>query len=308
MIRRWRKKRANRPDPNILIPPEGVPLHMRVAGVGVRMGAQIIDVLLTVAAMIAVLVLFAVIGSISFSTFGAIAAFLFFFIRIPYYVLSELAWNGQTIGKRMTSIRVVAHDGGSLSPHALVARNLMKEAEVFLPGTLVFALSTSEPVTSLIAAVWIIAALAVPLMNPRRRRLGDMIAGTYVIHLPVAVLAKDMAVPTATNEQTESTFVFLNHQLDHYGAYELQTLETLLRAQERPLISKSDGQRREATLADVVSKIRMKIGYSDKVEPGHTLTFLNAFYKAQRAHLEQRQMFGDRRVDKFHGEETTEKR
>ena len=300
MIRRWRNRRADRTDPNILIPPEGVPLHMPVAGVGVRIGAQILDVVLTLVAMLAIILLVAVTGAASFSTISALSAFLFFFIRIPYYVLSELVWNGQTIGKRLTSIKVVSNDGGPLTAHALVTRNLMKEAEVFLPGTLVFALSAEEPMTSLIAGLWVIAALAVPLLNPRRRRLGDMIAGTYVIHLPVPILTKDMAKPAVVSNARDEAFSFLPHQLDHYGAYELQTLETLLRAQERRPLSPADGKKRAATLTEIVSKIRTKIGYADKVDDKDALRFLQAFYNDQRAHLEQRQLFGDKRADKFH--------
>ena len=34
-------------DPDILMPPEGVPLRFPVAGVGVRIGAQIADILIT---------------------------------------------------------------------------------------------------------------------------------------------------------------------------------------------------------------------------------------------------------------------
>ncbi len=303
MIGRFRTDQANRPDPNQLVPPEGVPLKMKVAGVGVRIGAQIIDLLLTMLALIAVVILLAVTDVVSGSTLGALAALMFFFIRIPYYVLSELAWNGQTLGKRLTSLKVVSNDGGSLTPHALVARNLMKEAEIFLPGTLIFTLSAEEPVSSLIALIWIAAALAVPLFNRRRRRLGDMIAGTYVIHLPQPTLFKDMAKAANLAAVDGTDFVFLAHNLDHYGTYELQTLENLLRAQEHPPLSATDGKNRAATLSEVVSKIRAKIGYANNVGPENHVKFLHAFYNAQRAHLEQRQLFGDRRKDKFHADE-----
>ncbi len=297
MKRRWRKKRTDGPSPDQLIPPEGVPLNLKVAGVGVRMGAQLADILITGVAWIAVLIFIGMLEIVSPETFAAFAILSFFFIRIPYYALSELAWNGQTLGKRFASIKVVANNGGSLTPHSLVARNLMKEAEVFLPGTLIFSLSTTEPVQSLIAAAWIAATLAVPLMNPRRRRLGDMIAGTYVVHLPVPVLFKDMA---QSEPASEDTFVFLAHQLDHYGAFELQTLEDLLRAQSRAPTTATDAKNRDATIATIVAKIRAKIEYAEAISPKDNLNFLQAFYNAQRAHLEQRQLFGDRRADKHH--------
>jgi len=235
-------------------------------------------------------------------TLFAISAMLFFVIRIPYYVLSELAWNGQTIGKRMMKIKVVSSDGLSLSAHSLVVRNLMKEAEVFLPATLLLTLDAASLWSSLIALGWIFGTLLVPLLNKRRQRLGDMIAGTYVIDLPTPILLSDLAqsVPTPAKEK----FTFLSHQLDHYGALELQTLEDLLRAQENRPAMQTNIQK-NATLDSVIGKIRNKIGYADAVQPVDRVAFLRAFYNAQRAHLEQKQLFGERRQDKFHADQTT---
>src|SRR3546814_12824423 len=65
----------------------------------------------------------------------AVGALLFFAIRTPYYVASELLWNGQTLGKRMHGLRVVAVDGRGLTPPAVVGPNLRKEAAVFVPRT-----------------------------------------------------------------------------------------------------------------------------------------------------------------------------
>lgn len=283
----------------ILVPPEGVPLQFKVAGLGVRMAAQIADILITGIAVVAIIVLF--ISAFSFSAIpylGALISALFFFIRIPYYVLTELAWNGQTLGKRLMKIKAVSNDGGPLTTNALVTRNLMKEAEIFLPGTLLFALNAELPVYSFMALTWIIGVVAVPMLNKRRRRLGDMVAGTYVIHLPEPVLLPDLAkdAPKATREQ--DTFRFLSHHLDHYGAYELQTLEGMLRT--GPSTSPAEHTNRSETIKAVVQNIRKKIDYADAVPPEKSREFLMAFYNAQRAHLEQRQLFGDRRADKFH--------
>lgn len=300
-LRRKPKKPA--PNPNVLLPPEGVPLHLEVAGIGARFGAQITDILLTVIGAAALVILLAVMNLTSPQTLFAISAMLFFIIRIPYYVLTELAWNGQTIGKRMMKIKVVSRDGLSLGAHAIVVRNLMKEAEVFLPATLVLTIDAASPIWSLIALAWIVGTLTVPLTNKWRQRLGDMVAGTYVVDLPTPILLKDLAqsVPLPVKEK----FVFLSHQLDHYGTLELQTLEDLLRAQEnRPAMHTNE--RNNATLESVIAKIRNKIGFADKVDPQDRVAFLRAFYNAQRAHLEQKQLFGERRQDKFHADQTTD--
>lgn len=301
-----RKKKAKKVDTrNILIPPEGVPLDFEVAGVGVRIGAQIIDILITTVGALAFIFFLAFLSLTSVETLFGLFMLLFFFIRIPYYVISELAWNGQTLGKRFLKIKVVSNDGGPLTTHALVVRNLMKEAEVFLPGTLLFTLDANTPIATLLALSWITACLAVPLFNKRRRRLGDLIAGTYAIHLPVPVLLKDLAQEQPVTAKDDDAFAFLSHHLDHYGAFELQTLEGMLRVQGDS-VSPAMHTKHEATRGTVVQKIRNKIGYADAVPPHREHDFLMAFYNAQRAHLEQKQLFGEKRENKHHAKPVVE--
>lgn len=297
-MRFW-PRRKPRPPPEVILPPEGVPLTLRIAGVGVRMTAQIADLMITLTASGCALVLLALLQLTQPQTLIAIGSLLFFLTRVPYYILTELAWNGQTLGKRLMKIKVVSHDGGSLGTHAIVLRNLMKEAEVFLPGTLLLALDQNSPVLSLIAFGWVVMAFLIPLLNPHRQRLGDLLAGTHVIHMPQPVLLKDLARDTPPPRAEGRGFVFLAHQLDHYGAFELQTLEGLLRAGEQQMSPEGYVAHRD-TLAQIIGKIRRKIGYADPVPPEDHAAFLSAFYTAQRAHLEQRQLFGDRRADKHH--------
>ncbi|MBY6068986.1 RDD family protein [Leisingera aquaemixtae] len=296
---RWRKNSRATPPAGELVPPEGVPLKLEVAGLGVRLAAQITDVILTLVAAVCLLILVASLGFSAPETLMAIGSLMFFIIRVPYYVLAELAWNGQTVGKRLMKIKVISHDGKSLSTHALVLRNLMKEAEIFLPATLLLTLDAATPLASGLALGWIAAGLMVPLCNRYRQRLGDLMAGTHVIHQPVPVLLQDLAGNPAPRTSRKEGFVFLAHQLDHYGAFELQTLETLLRAQEASAERGRD-LKQGATIEAVVEKIRQKIGYANKVPAAQRLEFLRAFYNAQRAHLEQRQLFGEKRKDKHY--------
>ena len=298
-MRFWPRRKTPRPTPEVILPPEGVPLTLPIAGMGVRMTAQIADLLITLVAAGCILLMLALLRLTQPQTLVAIGSLLFFLTRVPYYVLTELAWNGQTLGKRLMKIKVVSHDGGSLGTHAIVLRNLMKEAEVFLPGTLVLTLDHSAPVFSLIAFGWVLVAFLIPLFNPHRQRLGDMMAGTHVIHIPQPVLLKDLAREAPPPRAEGRKIIFLAHQLDHYGAFELQTLEGLLRAGERQMTPDGHVRHRD-TLAEIIGKIRRKIGYADPVPPADHAAFLKAFYTAQRAHLEQRQLFGDRRADKHH--------
>ncbi|OYX26458.1 MAG: hypothetical protein B7Z10_03115 [Rhodobacterales bacterium 32-66-7] len=293
-----RSRRRDRPSPNTVMSPEGVPLTLRVAGIGVRLSAQVIDVAITMTAVICIVILLGLLNLTTPQTLYAIGAMAFFLIRIPYYIATELVWNGQTLGKRLLKIKVIGHDGRSLTTHAVVLRNLMKEAEVFLPGTLLFTLDATTPLLSLLSFGWIVMAFLIPLLNPHRQRLGDLLAGTHVIHLPVPVLLRDLVRETPTRG-VAGKFVFLAHQLDHYGAFELQTLEGLLRVDDRRMAPAAYGHHRK-TLGEIIERIRRKIGYADPVPPADHPAFLQAFYAAQRAHLEQRQLFGDRRADKHH--------
>ncbi|NSX53296.1 RDD family protein [Parasulfitobacter algicola] len=301
MTQKARTKRVVRKSNLRLIedfmPPEGVPITFETAGLGVRLGAQILDILITFLFVIAIVIMLAIVDLSRGETVMAVGSLLFFFIRIPYYILTELFWNGETLGKRMLKIKVVSADGRSLTPHAVVVRNLTKEAEVFLPIALMFTMPGMDGWGVLASLAWIGACLIGPFFSKKRQRLGDFIAGTYVIHKPVARLLPDLS--RATTVQHAERFAFMPHQMDHYGAYELQTLETLLQRDTSKTVTYETRRRNEETMDAIVTRIRRKIDYSDPIEKKDHRDFLKAFYAAQRAHLEQRQLFGDKRDDKY---------
>ncbi|MGH9888075.1 MAG: hypothetical protein ACREBE_21255, partial [bacterium] len=102
---------------------------------------------------------------------------------------------------------------------------------------------------------------------------------------PVPVATPSVAAPAGA-----ALHAFSDAQLSIYGIYELQILEGVLRG--RP----TDAAHREAVQA-VAEKVRAKIGYQGTAADDER--FLREFYVAQRAHLEQRMLFGQRREDKF---------
>ena len=281
-------------------PPEGVPLNFEVATLGMRFAAQLMDLLLTFLFALSIPLLLAIVGIASWELFATLLALLFFFIRAPYYILTEILWNGQTLGKRIAQIRVVSADGRTLAPYSVAARNLMKEVEVFYPGTMLFAIEYLSPGEYLLLLLWIGILLAVPLLNRKRQRMGDMIANTYVIHQPQAVLMPDIS--TRAPVETHEKFGFLAHQLDHYGAYELQTLERVLHV-DRAKFTHDAHRRHDRNMQAIAEKIIAKIEYTDRVLPADVPEFLEAFYLAQRRYLESRKLFGDAREDKFHHED-----
>ena len=124
-----------------LITPEGVDLRLKLANAGQRAGAFMIDFFL----LIAILVIFTIIlVSAGIGTIGAsgedgveLVTILwllgFFLLRNFYFIAFEVGRRSATLGKRWLGLRVVARDGGRLTADAVIARNLMREIEIFLP-------------------------------------------------------------------------------------------------------------------------------------------------------------------------------
>ncbi|UUL83955.1 RDD family protein [Sphingomonas qomolangmaensis] len=270
-----------------LVTPEGVTLQLKLAGSGARAGAFLIDALVMLAILIGTtLALFAFHAGLG-SAFGSLLLILwmlgFFALRNFYFILSESGARAATLGKRVMRLRVIARDGGRLTGGAIVARNLMREIEIFLP--LMFtAYSASQGIGDRWAGaaglLWAAIFLFFPAFNRDRLRAGDLIAGTWVIETQRRRIGTDLlaAAPIA------ATTPFSDAELDAYGQYELQKLEEVLRRDDRDSIT------------TVAAAIRRRIGRDDMPDDRQ---FLDAYYAAVRLHLERKLLFGQRKRDKF---------
>ncbi len=276
-----------------LITPEGVDLRVVLADGGQRLGAFMIDLLLMVAIWIAasLLVGFAakVVGKDSHELLGIVYTLGLFILRSFYFTGFEMTARAATPGKMRLGIRVAARNGGRLRAEMIFARNAMRELEFFLPVT-VMLMSIFAPLLPrvdggiiLAAVIWTGIFLLFPLFNRDRLRVGDLIAGTWVVQAPKHKLLADLSDDGA--EQLRG-FDFSQAQLSAYGVKELQVLEQVLRANDRP------------TLKAVAERIRKKIDWTaGPMERDRD--FLSAYYAALRARLENRLLFGHRRKDKF---------
>ena len=279
--------------------PEGVPLPFVVAGAGDRAFAFVLDALVllaaTVAAWLICLAVFVVLRGLALAL-GMVAAFA---LRNAYFTVCEANWSGRTLGKRAVGLRVIARDGGPLTAEAVLARNLMRELEIFMPLTVLLLgqrLAPDLPGWARGAAtVWLFAFALLPLASRQRLRCGDLAAGTLVVRAPRAVLLPDLAAAAAGAAVAWNAFnavnAFRQEQLDIYGIHELQVLEDLLRRS-------SEGTLGAGVLDDVAAKIRRKIGWPREDPPVAAETFLRAFYGAQRGRLEQKLLFGVRQERK----------
>jgi uncharacterized RDD family membrane protein YckC len=279
--------------------PEGVPLPVEIASFAERATAFMLDLVLWFGAslLLAFLALLFVGlvgllhgGETSRTILLGALFFLSFLARNFYFIQFELAWRGATPGKRAVGLRVIDRGGGPLRPAAIVARNLTREIEMFLPLNLLLSLKSAPGAavwTNLSLGLWLLLFTALPLFNRERMRAGDFIAGTLVVALPRRVLLADLA-------EVELGRRFTDRQLRAYGAFELQILEELLR---RP-----DGPETERIAREVCAKICRRIEWPSPVPDAEIRRFLGDFYAAQRAALERDQLFGRLRADKHEGE------
>lgn len=272
-------------------PPEGVPIAFTIATAGTRFGAQMLDFVLTLMVIVLAVMGLLYTRALDFNASVTLISMLALLTRVPYYVLTELLWNGRTIGKRLTGIRVISADGRRLRPSQIVARNLMKEAEFLAPAQ-VFLLGGESGLMLVLTFLWVCGLGAFFLLNKRRQRLGDVIAGTLVVEQPRAVLLPDLSL--AADLPDSAGLVFAPAQLDIYGRHELQALEAILR-------SPPTGESGQESIRRVAATIAHKIGH-EPLPLGQELDFLRAFYNAQRAHLERLRLYGTARENKFHTE------
>jgi uncharacterized RDD family membrane protein YckC len=266
------------------ITPEGVDLELKIASSGLRFGALIVDIGLIILILFLFSLLMLWVGVSSESSVAITIWMLgFFVLRTFWFIGFELGQRAATPGKRLMGIRVVARDGGRLTADAVVARNLIRELEIFLPLMMLGFGSGEDRVsgwTVLAGVAWSLTLSLFLLFNKDRMRMGDLIAGTWVVMAQKSKLDHDIA---AEAERT-GPMMFSEAELSVYGIFELQELERVLRIRE------------PRAMREVADTIRAKIGRPVAEEDD---VFLLSYYRQLKARLERKLLFGKRREDKY---------
>lgn len=151
-----------------LVSGEGVALQLPRAGIGSRLVATVIDVVIQlIAALVLIVITSALISGTDSAAAGALIIVEAVLVIAGYPLLTEWLNHGRTLGKAALGLRVVRDDGGPISFRQALVRAL---ASLVLekPG-LGFPITTS-------------AGLLTALFNGRNKRLGDLMAGTFVIY------------------------------------------------------------------------------------------------------------------------------
>ena len=158
-----------------LVSGEAVEFDIRFARLGSRTLALLIDIMAQLGLAFLLWVAFSIVVGI-FGSFGAadqalvfaLLTILLVLVFIGYPAVLETLTGGRTLGKLAMGLRVVRDDGGPIRFRHALTRALVATALEW-PGLLLV------PVTWL-ASLWIM------LVNPQGKRLGDLMAGTIVIH------------------------------------------------------------------------------------------------------------------------------
>jgi uncharacterized RDD family membrane protein YckC len=139
--------------------PEGIALRLRAAGMMPRAAAWAVDFAVRMAAVWMLAIALAVLGDTGMGLYMLVLFALFWL----YPVLFEVLRDGQTIGKKALGLRVVNANGTPVTWMASIVRNLLRTVDM-LPFCYGF-------------------GMVAGLIDSHSRRLGDMVAGTLVVHV-----------------------------------------------------------------------------------------------------------------------------
>ena len=144
---------------------EAVAIDLRPARLGSRVIAGLLDLLVQLIALYAVLVIaLLIVRPHDDALATAVVLVVYVATMVGYPVICETFLRGRTVGKMAMRLRVVRDDGGPIRFRHALTRGLVG-AVVERPGILIG-----------------LPAVVAMLVSGRAKRLGDLFAGTVVLH------------------------------------------------------------------------------------------------------------------------------
>ena len=152
-------------EPNTLriLTPEGVLFRYWLAGPVVRAVAWLVDAACVLGLSGAAGAALQKAGWINADVARAVITLLYAVLSVGYSMYFEWYWRGQTLGKRVLSLRVIDADGLHLQPHQIVIRNLVRCIDALPFLYLVGGISSA--------------------ISAKSQRLGDLAAHTVVVRV-----------------------------------------------------------------------------------------------------------------------------
>ena len=152
--------------------PEQVDLQFSIAGIGSRFVAALLDYIIQSVCFILEVLALAMITAAGINTdhqspkaanwFFAFMIFINFAFFAGYFALFEAYWRGQTPGKKLMKLRVIKDSGRQITFFESLTRNVIRIVD-YLPG------------------MYLVGVITM-LCNKANKRLGDLAAGTIVVH------------------------------------------------------------------------------------------------------------------------------
>lgn len=139
--------------------PEGLALTLHPAGPVPRALAWLLDLIIRIFSLSVLAIPLGLFGEAG----AGIYMILMFLLYWAYPVFFEVLRDGQTIGKKTMGLKVVNQNGTPITWVASIARNLLRVADMF--------------------PIFYGFGLASCLIDPHSRRIGDLVAGSLVVHV-----------------------------------------------------------------------------------------------------------------------------
>jgi uncharacterized RDD family membrane protein YckC len=213
--------------------PEGCPLDLAPAGPMSRALAWAIDLALRLLVWGSVAQLLVLVGEAGFGLILLSGFALEWFMPVVFEVL----WHGQTPGKRILGLIVLHDDGTPVGWQASFIRNAMRFVDM-LP-------------------VAYAAGFLTTLLTADGKRLGDLVAGTIVVHAPtpmrVGVMPGVGAEAPAVSLATEERQAVMDYGLRVLALTEERALE--LATLPLPLVAGDDPEAARARLLRVANHL-----------------------------------------------------
>jgi uncharacterized RDD family membrane protein YckC len=204
------------PENLIIDTPEQIRLEFALAGVGSRFLALAFDTVLQAGAIVVLVGIGLIVRRLTAGSIvpgvvapGGLGTWVIaalvaggFIVYAGYFAIFEAVWTGQTPGKRLVGLRVIDVSGRPISVYAAILRNAVRVVDQ-VPGIYGFAI------------------LSV-LVTRRQQRLGDLAAGTVVVHDRLEAGAPAVDARTST----------VRHGAHRLSADEIILIEGFLRRRE----------------------------------------------------------------------------
>lgn len=143
--------------------PENVTLTFDVAGPGSRLGAYLLDLMIRIGIYFAISIgLSALVPVFGTGLPTGASLIVLFLLEWSYGAICEGFWNGRSPGKRAFGLRVIKDAGYPISFYDALIRNLLRAADILPIGYGI--------------------GLITMCVTQRMQRIGDLVAGTMVVH------------------------------------------------------------------------------------------------------------------------------